>query len=196
MGEQKRTNRGIDPSKMKIYTDSYEKENRLRLKWFRKNEERLVAYTEKPNTQTVPQEVIDEVANKRKISYQEAERYPRIHFDDAPPPLVDPNAIYNTMKPVDPDTKKLIYTGTQKDGRLNYFHERVKILPEDKFYFAETTSWRYGWNMWNSANVATPVRYGRCQVIKASFYRRNGVARDPDWYQEPATLSPCICNLS
>ncbi|KAF5270154.1 hypothetical protein FQR65_LT03368 [Abscondita terminalis] len=194
MGDTKKFGRGIPPWNLNFWTDTYEKEARLRLKWFRKNEDRLVAYSEKPFSKTVPPEILNKIAEDRKEQYQKVEKHPRPHSSDPPPPLVDPRAIFNVMKPVDPVTERLIYTGANKDGRLNYLHERVKIIPEDKYYFPETSSFRYGWNMWHSSTTATPVRYGRCQVIRASFYRRNGVGRDPDWYQKPQTLSSTICD--
>lgn len=103
--------RGMDPSKIKIYTDAYEKEAHLRLKWFRKNEDRLEAYTAKPNSRTVPGEILDKIDSDRQERYQGIERYPRYPVEDVPPPLIDPNAIYNTMKPVDPTVTRLIYQG-------------------------------------------------------------------------------------
>lgn len=69
----------------------------------------------------------------------------------------------------------------------------MKLIPETKYYYPETTSFRYGWNMWNNAKTRINLGNGRQQVIKNSFYRRRGVARDPDWYKEPAQLSPSVC---
>lgn len=80
-----------------------------------------------------------------------------------------------------------------KDGRLNYLKERVKLIPELRYYFPETSSFRYGWNMWDCSKTMPKTSYGRQQVIKNSFYRRRGVERDPDWYKQPSVLSPSVC---
>ncbi|KAF5299348.1 hypothetical protein FQA39_LY02521 [Lamprigera yunnana] len=194
MEVQKKTFRGIEASKMNFWTDAIEVENRLRLKWFRKNEDTLVAYAEKPSSRTVPAEVLKKVADDRQKRYQGVERHGIRLIEEVIPPEIDPSAIYSTMKPIDPDIKKLLYAiGTEKDSRKKYLKERMKTIPEEKYYFTETTSFCYGWNMWHSSTKATPVRYGRSQVIKASFYRRGGVGRDPNWYQKPSTLNAIVC---
>lgn len=49
--------------------------------------------------------------------------------------------------------------------------------------------------MWDEAKRKINLGNGRQQVIKASFYRRRGVKRDPDWYREPARLNRLICGI-
>lgn len=72
-------------------------------------------------------------------------------------------------------------------------HERVKIKPEDRYYFPEVTSFLYGWKIWEETRRKVNLGNGRQQIIKSSFYRRRGVGRDPDWYREPARISALIC---
>lgn len=76
---------------------------------------------------------------------------------------------------------------------MRYLKERVKTKPDDRYYFVEVSSYIYGWNMWEEAKNKINLGHGRQQVIKASFYRRRGVERDPDWYREPARLTTLVC---
>ncbi|KAJ8920534.1 hypothetical protein NQ315_005403 [Exocentrus adspersus] len=184
--------RGLDPRTQKAWVSAIEKENQLRLKWFTKNMDRLNRIANKENTRKVPQEVKDKFDNDLVESYKNVQRFPKIKVDDAP--LIEPKAMQGIMKPVDPAVTKLIYTGENKDGRLNYLHERVKLLPDDRYYFPEVSSFEYGWKTWNYAKNIKKTGFGRQQIVKESFYRRRGVERDPEWYKEPAGYTPTVCN--
>lgn len=98
------------------------------------------------------------------------------------------------MKPVDPAVARIFYTASNKDGRIRYLNERVKLIPENRYYFPEVSSWMYGWKMWNLSKTMPKTGFGRQHIIRDSFYRRRGVERDPEWYKEPTVLSPNICN--
>lgn len=102
--------------KQLAFIDSVEKENRLRLEWFRRNIDRLEASVNKPNTRTVPQELKDEVKRNRQSKHETRERHPMVKVDDAPPRLYDERAIMNIMKPIDPEVKAILYQGIN-----NYF---------------------------------------------------------------------------
>lgn len=97
--------------KQKAYIDQIEKENRLRLEWFRRNIDRLKASVETPNSRTVPQELIDEVKESRRLNNETREKYPIVIAEDVPPPQYDEDAILNIMRPVDPAIKKILYQG-------------------------------------------------------------------------------------
>ncbi|CAH1961584.1 unnamed protein product [Acanthoscelides obtectus] len=186
--------RGIGPRLQKSWSHAIEKEDTLRLNWFRKNEVRLNEIANQPPTRSVPEEVKNEVEQIIVDNFRNADRKPRIKaYDDE---LIDPGALQSIMKPVDPAVTKLIYTGANQEGRINYLHERVKLTPDQRFYFPECSSWVYGWNMWNTVKTIKKYGFGRQQVIKESFYRRRGVERDPDWYTEPAVFSPTVCTCS
>ncbi|XP_074033958.1 protein SPMIP1 [Leptinotarsa decemlineata] len=188
------TQRGLDARLQKGWAHAIEKEAKLRLKWFRANEARLNEIANKPPSREVPEDVKNEYKKTLIESYQNVIKHPRIKTRDPDP--IDPSAFQGIMKPVDPAVRKLIYTGSNKDGRMNYLKKRVELIPERRFYFTEVSSWEYGWNMWDSAKDMRKTGFGRQQVIKDSFYRRRGVGNDPEWYKEPAVFSPSICSCS
>lgn len=97
--------------KQKVFTEAVEKENRLRLAWFRRNLDRLEAGVEKPNTRTVPQELKDEVKHNRQIKHETKVRFPIVINEDAPPRKVDEKAMMNVMKPIPPPVKDILYQG-------------------------------------------------------------------------------------
>lgn len=105
------TERGVPPQIQKVWLHMYAKEARLRLKWFRKNEERLVEFAEKPSARTVPAEVYEKTKNDRRDRCQGIERHPRVHMNEPEPGLFDPRLIKNIMKPIDPAVTKLLYSG-------------------------------------------------------------------------------------
>lgn len=104
----------MDVKKQKMWYDAIEKENRLRLNWFRTNKERLTAYAERPNARTVSEEFKEEVRTGRQTGFRNVEKYPIVLPDDIGEAFqFDIDAILNVMKPVDPEVKKLIYCGKQ-----------------------------------------------------------------------------------
>lgn len=109
--------------KQKAFTEAIEKENRLRLEWFRRNIDRLEASVETENTRTVPQELKDEVRQMRQVKHETKETYPILISDDPPPAKFDEKAIMNIMKPVDPKVKDILYQGI-----------KIAISKQKKFY--------------------------------------------------------------
>ncbi|XP_071055639.1 protein SPMIP1-like [Onthophagus taurus] len=185
--------RGLEIHKEFALKGAVEKEDRLRLAWFRKNEEKLTESANAPLQRQVPAELKEDLRNHRREYHNNKEFRPKVHIGDPDPPLVDPNAFYHVMKPIDPAVVKLLY-GSGRYNRIAYLKERVKTIPDKRFYLPETTNFTYGWNMWECAKDKPNYGFGRCQVIRDSFYRRFNVGKDPDWYTYPAKLSPTVCN--
>ncbi|XP_067915845.1 protein SPMIP1-like [Heterodontus francisci] len=55
----------------------------------------------------------------------------------------------NDMRPVTPEVHALLYDGFSKEekGRYQYLKARTKKGPNEKYEYAITTSWDYGWNL-------------------------------------------------
>ncbi|KAL1487746.1 hypothetical protein ABEB36_015582 [Hypothenemus hampei] len=177
------------------WTKTIEKEAALRSLWFRKNEARLNEIANKIPSKIVNEDVKEKIKQERLAAFQNSKKNIRIKRE---PLTLDFNGnIQDIMKPVNPAIKKLIYTGANRDGRINYLNERVKLLPKDRYYFRECTSWDYGWNILDKSKIVQAREFGRKQIIKETFYRRRGIERDPDWYREPAiNLTFCTsCKL-
>ncbi|CAG9772570.1 unnamed protein product [Ceutorhynchus assimilis] len=176
------------------WAKTIEKEAALRSMWFRKNEARLNENANKLiSSRAVPEEVKEKIKKNRIEAFQQIKKFPRIKTEDT---VIDfEGNLQDIMRPVNPEITKLIYTGHNKDGRENYLRERVKLIPEKRFYFPECTSWDHGWKQWHRMKDNRTLGFGRQQIIKASFYRRRGVERDPEWYKEPAHINPTFCNM-
>ncbi|XP_017770077.1 PREDICTED: uncharacterized protein LOC108557883 [Nicrophorus vespilloides] len=178
----------------KGWKDSVEKEERLRLKWFNKNEAQFIASTLKEGVKLVSKEELDNLVETRKDLYTNAERHPRIKTEDVP--NTDNHSVYHIMRPVKPEHSTLLYTSSNV-GRVTYLAARMHVLPEDRYYFPETTSFRYGWKMWPCAKTMQGSKFGKSAIIRQSFYRRRaGIEQDPDYYIQPAKLSPTVCNCT
>ncbi|CAH0687799.1 unnamed protein product [Spodoptera exigua] len=89
------------------------------------------------------------------------------------------------MRPVDPEQRKIIYKGRPYFGREVYLNKRCKAqLPEDRYYFAETSSWMYGWRLKDSSLKTTGPQHGRVWRL-AREVSHSGPAPDPIHYQIP-----------
>lgn len=76
--------RSLDPHIQNAWVSAIEKENKLRLKWFTNNSERLNHIANKEPTRAVPQELKDKFKNDLIQSYQNVHKFPRIKTEDAP----------------------------------------------------------------------------------------------------------------
>lgn len=99
--------------KQKAFTEAVEKENRLRLEWFRKNVDRLEKSINAANTRVVSQEMKDELKRMRQTKHERAEKHPILIADEIAPPKYDERAILHIMRPVEPKVKDILYQGTQ-----------------------------------------------------------------------------------
>ncbi|XP_044262954.1 protein ATP6V1FNB-like [Tribolium madens] len=192
MDEKKRTMRGIPLDKQRLWSYFIEIEEKLRLKWFKKNEARLDEIANKVHLRQVPDEVKEELKERMNNYFKTIEKRHTVMHDDAPP-IVEEAALQSIMRPVDKHVKDLLYASAINEGRKAYLQERYKIIPEKRYYFPETTSFQYGWSMSEFSKNIKGSPFARQQIIKESFYRRRGVAQDPEWYKEPAKLSPQVC---
>lgn len=94
-----------------IWRDNIEKEEKLRLKWFRKNEKLLVEEAEKPLNADFVESVENERMENRKHLFQDSKKFPMTVKDEAPLLDYDPDCTLHIMRPVDPKTRNLLYTG-------------------------------------------------------------------------------------
>lgn len=164
-----------------------EKENILRLKWFKKNECKLEWLATRPNLRTLSPETLQKQENiYKELLHQE--RLLKKKPDEVIPEYE--GAEESIMKATDPKTREILYKG---GGRLKYLHERIKLKPEERYYFPEVTSFQYGWKMWKYSIENPIARYGKSKIVRTSFYRRRGTERDPDWYKECSKISKSPC---
>lgn len=84
------THRGIDLELQRGYANAIEKQERLRLKWFRKNEQRLNEIANKPISRAVPEEMKEKFKDDLIKSYQNVGKHPKIRVGDPEP--IDPRA--------------------------------------------------------------------------------------------------------
>ncbi|XP_072327337.1 protein SPMIP1-like [Scyliorhinus torazame] len=80
------------------------------------------------------------------------------------------------MRPVTPEVRALLYDGFSKEekGRYQYLKARTKKGPSEKYEFAITSAWEYGWKLDDDADYKKPS-FGRSAKVETTFYRRNGI---------------------
>lgn len=81
------TERGIDPRLQKGWSHAIEKQELLRLTWFRNNEKRLNEIANKPPSRVVPESIKREVKENLKKNFRDVEKHPKIKTSDPDPPF-------------------------------------------------------------------------------------------------------------
>nr|XP_049702321.1 uncharacterized protein LOC126055772 [Helicoverpa armigera] len=96
------------------------------------------------------------------------------------------------MRPIDPKEKKILHKGRPDFGRVEYLKRRVRTIPEDRYYFAETSNWIYGWRLKDSylGKKAHGPEHGRVWHL-AREKSRTGPSPDPIHYNSAQRLSNC-----
>lgn len=81
------------------------------------------------------------------------------------------------MKPVDKNTRKLLYDGFSKEGkgRYQYLQSRtINAKPEEKYDYPHISQWEYGWKQDEQVTLKPP-KHGRSRVVRDTFFRTRGV---------------------
>lgn len=79
--------RGIESHLQKGWVNAIQKQQKLRLNWFRNNEKRLNEIANKPLSREVPEDMKKDVKETLKRNYQNVEKFPKIKTTDADPPI-------------------------------------------------------------------------------------------------------------
>ncbi|XP_072759304.1 protein SPMIP1 [Anoplolepis gracilipes] len=166
------------------HTEMIRKENAIRMKWFLKNQ-RLISHLKEPKFTKRAREIISESEKRAKIRVDK----PIVQRKPLPlwrPPPSDDSINIDTMKPIDPDVRNMLYekgvpTFLATD---NYLIERYKESSEKRFYFPDSANWIYGWRLDDFPPVPLS-KVGLRSVMLSQFYQRKtfNLQRDPKWYR-------------
>lgn len=97
------------------------------------------------------------------------------------------------MRPISPKQQEILYKGRPVFGREVYLKKRVAAAPEDRYYFAESSGWHYGWRLKDSYFGNQKSQYGRVYNL-AREQSRTGPNPDPVHYRE-AGYQAGVCVL-
>ncbi|KAL6262595.1 hypothetical protein P5V15_005389 [Pogonomyrmex californicus] len=160
-------------------------ENAIRMKWFLKNQQRLIDRLKEPKFMKRAREIIAE-SEKRKMLRVDI---PIVQPKPLPPwrpPRSDGSINIDIMKPVEPHVRAILYEKGIPTfiATNNYLTERYKEPPEKRFYFPDSTNWIYGWRL-DDYHPVPLSKVGLKSVMLAQFYQRKtfNLKRDPEWYR-------------
>ncbi|GBM53119.1 hypothetical protein AVEN_14925-1 [Araneus ventricosus] len=154
----------FDPAFQKTFTEAIHKENDIRMKWNLKYGHRYraasgVKWDEDPESSDEEGDIIclfDSQPEKSMPSKEERAWPASTTTDTRTVPRVEqPPAV---MKPVDKESKQLLYHGISHDGegRALYLNHRYKKTPMDRFHFPIVSSWEYGWDYGQNESFYCP----------------------------------------
>nr|XP_050861120.1 protein ATP6V1FNB-like [Vespula vulgaris] len=174
-----------------FHRENYKKEEFLRMKWFLKNQQKLI-----DNLGIAKSTIQSKIKSKEKELPKKDEIEPKISKKYMPtwrPPKLDGSVNIDMMKPIEPEIRAILYEKGVESFICsnNYFRKRLQKLPEDRFYFPDCTNWLYGWRL-NDYSLPPISKFGAKAVIQAQFYQRTAscLQRDPDWYRNCQTNNP------
>ncbi|KAK9739410.1 hypothetical protein QE152_g8997 [Popillia japonica] len=93
-----------------FWKESVAKEETLRLNWFINHGKLFVHHLNEPIKHKIADSVTDELHQTRQTYHENREYFPLKVVGEPEPPVIDPMAISQCMRPVDPDIKKIIYS--------------------------------------------------------------------------------------
>ncbi|XP_078410817.1 protein SPMIP1-like [Cetorhinus maximus] len=140
----------MDTEKQDFSKENITKEDLLRLCWLKRLRDNLhkpsARGTERKRGLTRPHVDLQKKApteQEKETSVEEgAAENPKAGKKVATASLRD-------MRPVTPEVHALLYDGFSKEekGRYQYLKARTKKSPSEKYEYALTTSWDYGWKL-------------------------------------------------
>ncbi|KAI8434214.1 hypothetical protein MSG28_012319 [Choristoneura fumiferana] len=162
-----------NPKIIRFLLESYEKEARLRMKWSDKYAKgsQIASFRGEPKNYVHADieyavDAAGMAATTRDHLVAARHRYAKPIKDNDLLKLGKAKEPQPIMYPVD---KKLIELRKQ-DGAESYLKKRTKLSPEDKYIFAETTSFMYGWRLKDSEMKVTGPKHPRvCQMQRTMF---------------------------
>ncbi|XP_015186185.1 PREDICTED: uncharacterized protein LOC107071580 [Polistes dominula] len=178
-----------------FHRENYRKEEYLRMKWFIKNQQKLIdnlGITTK-TTALMKLKSFEKEASKKdyKIEPKISKKYMPTTWRS--PNIIDGSVNLNIMKPIEREIRDILYEqGIQSFiNKDHYFHKRLQKLPEDRFYFPDCTNWLYGWRL-KDYSLPSISKFGKKSIMQSQFYQRTAscLQRDPDWYQNCQTTNP------
>ncbi|XP_029166644.1 uncharacterized protein LOC114937378 [Nylanderia fulva] len=168
-----------------VRNEMIRKENTTRMKWFLKNQERLISHLKEPKFTKQAKEIIAESEKRVKIRVDK----PIVRRKALPlwrPPRSDAFINIDTMKPVNPNIRDMLYEKGIPTfiTTNNYLTERYKEPPEKRFYFPDSVNWIYGWRLDDFPTVP-PSNKSLRSVMLTQFYQRKvfNLQQDPGWHR-------------
>ncbi|XP_028166627.1 uncharacterized protein LOC114357289 [Ostrinia furnacalis] len=196
------------PSIIKFLKENYEQEKDQRVGWFLANKETLIKHatlTEKhkgyrvDDIRRAPIEICMPVVTvDHKTSAVNRRKKVPI---DGPVLGVDKSKSITTnqlvpsrnpvMLPVEPTVSKILYEELPVGGRSQYLNARKRKIPDEKYYFCETSTNVISWQWKDSAFHRQPPKYGRRAVMMREC-SRSGPQPDPKHYKQPDREDLCL----
>lgn len=183
-----------NPKVINFLIENYEKESRLRAKWFNLHKEKIEkCATLKVDTKNYTH---SDIAEATMISGMEA--ITRDHVSAVVHRFRKPVPDYllakvETVRKIQPPM--IAATSSEKDilkeSRKSYLNMRNKRGPDDKYLYMESENWKYGWKLNESELKLRGPEHGKINHLLHSLVSRVGPQPDPVHYALPDTGYEC-----
>ncbi|OAD59990.1 hypothetical protein WN48_07835, partial [Eufriesea mexicana] len=164
--------RGIcDTRCQAFHTAMIQKEENTRIRWFLKNQQKLLDHLGKTEKIKLPPKY--EPGKQASMDIMHLKCLPNWR------PLEPDGSInMNIMKPIDPQVRAIL----------------LKDVPENRYYYPDCTNWIYGWRLKDHAPISRS-KFEQTSVMMREFYHPSisSLQRDPEWYR-PSRRIIFICD--
>ena len=128
---------GFDTRYTQFWADRYRQEAYINKKWFEKYFKKIYDELPKDMRSSKGDELIEKLTEQRKVNLQNAHKLRAFvrHPEPLPLPESDPSVNLQTMRPVSPQDRDLLYKGIshENEGRWAYLQKRYKLKPTERF---------------------------------------------------------------
>ncbi|CAK1542233.1 unnamed protein product [Leptosia nina] len=196
-----------NPDTLKFLIENFTKENERRILWFNKNKEKVlqlaVSTGKKCCTEDVYRASVEPCmtslavhhtssgVNRRRKPIRDglinlsAKYNSRIKAKLGEGALVETGEMPNSlMKPIESDVSEVLYETKPDGGRIQYLRRRARKLPEERYFFCETSNNVCGWKL-NESRMQQTTEYRRVYTYKRDALSRSGPQPDPPYCIKP-----------
>ncbi|XP_073953363.1 uncharacterized protein [Choristoneura fumiferana] len=151
------------------------------------------------NLLTVLEQAKDRQARDIEVSIELAKELLAIYAEKLPKPVEvpahtpEPFVDDSMMRHMDPAVRAILHDSTEKGAAERYLRERNKKSPDEKYWYRVVTSWDYGWQQKASRVRARDFNFGRCALLRDTFYRKNNPAPDPPHVSQASGGEFSVC---
>ncbi|CAF4825997.1 unnamed protein product [Pieris macdunnoughi] len=208
-----------NPNVLKFVIENFTKENERRILWFNKNKEKILKAAEhnkptkycvedvsraniEPCIQSLSLHHESSNVNRRRKPIRDgkinlsAKYSPRIKAKlSKEVEMMDVKQIPNSiMMPVEENVSKVLHESQPDGGRLQYLRKRARKIPEERYYFCETSNNTCGWKL-NESKMEYCHSNRRVYTYKRDVLARSGPQPDPDYYGQPLMTKNFKCSI-
>ena len=162
----------LDTQRQNFWRDAIIKETSVRLDWLSKHEKDTYHELKTQALEANKDANENEISDKNSAASQNDSETSKPDFETR-----NDEEKMKQMRPVDSNTRRLLYDGFSKEGKGRYQYLQSRTInnkPEQKYDYPHISQWEYGWKQDEQVELRPPM-HGRNRVVRDTFFRTRGI---------------------